>query len=285
LDFGPPAYQNTSSGSTYGTILFSTPYTYATTSQIQTNVEGFLDGFYSVNSRATLLRLGIGTNNSICPICANHSAVSAMSTTSAAAAHGAAWAQMINALNSYAATQGYYSVFVGGADDMEPGYNSPTNTDAWLFGDGLGQDGFLANTSSALYDFGSADGCPLSFSYNAPCGTAAYPWTQYQVWQIASDGGRISPVPEIYQTSMAKQWYAESEWSVYYEFSNIAFAGTVYGALPGQDLYCPTDAFTFFQNLLNQNASTQLAMQYSTQISYSGALSQCSAATHRRSQH
>ncbi|HKU68368.1 MAG TPA: hypothetical protein VJP85_11385 [Candidatus Baltobacteraceae bacterium] len=240
LDFGEPYYSGGEGTWTYGNA-------FASDSDIVNAAEGFLDGFWNCSPSAPQLRLAIGTSNY-----GGHTGNSA----------GQAWGNAVNSLNSYISTKGYGSQeFARGAIDAEPGWDTEfTRTSSWI-------DGYNATTSKPLYDYGSADDCPYS-GFSGNCDG----WGQHGLWYVSWGNTDGYPVPEIYQWSMADQWYTESVYSSTSEANGrLGFLGTMtqYAACGcGSSTYTPAQGFDTLQNLLNGDSRTSTNMSYSTDISW-----------------
>jgi hypothetical protein len=92
----------------------------------------------------------------------------------------------------------YPNVVIAGADDIEPGFSATyTETKAWL-------SGYLSATTAPFVFNGSADGCSWTTT-GQRCNNG---WTMAGLFGLA---GGMSPtkivnLPQIYNTTMAKQW-------------------------------------------------------------------------------
>lgn len=240
LDFGEPYYSGAEGTYTYGNA-------FASDSDIVNAAEGFLDGFWNCSGSAPQLRLAIGSSNY-----GSHTGTSA----------GQAWGDAVNSLNSYISSKGYGSQeYARGAFDAEPGWDTEfTRTSSWV-------DGYNATTKSPLYDFGSADDCPYG-GFSGNCDG----WGQHGLWYISWGNTDAYPVPEIYQNSMAQQWYTESVYSSTSESNGrLGFLGTMtqYAACGcGGSTYTPAQGFDTLQNLLNGDSRTSYNMSYSTDITW-----------------
>ncbi len=197
LDFGSPKVVN----SQYGADLFWMGPVSIT--QIKSAVENFGRGYYvcAGGDRGSQIYVGIGTTNYGSTI---------GSSTSQARAHGIAWAQMVNDVNSWLISNGYSSqVHAVGAIDIEPAWNSASVSRAWA-------DGYDAVNLYDYYDFGTADGCATRSDPNRiTCGNG---WTREDVWYKAYGTRPAFPLPEIYNTrgANAEQWALISLYSVNY---------------------------------------------------------------------
>lgn len=241
LDYGEPW----TSGSTQGTYDYGSAF--VSDSSIIDAAEGFLDGFWNCSPSTPTLRLAIGTSNY---------------GSQVGSAAGQAWGSAVNSLNGYISSKGYGSQeYARGAIDAEPGWDTEySRTSAWI-------DGYNAATSTPLYDYGSADACPYS-GYNGNCDG----WGQHGLWYVSWGNTDGYPVPEIYQWSMADQWYYESVYSSTSESNGrLGFLGTMtqYAACGcGGSTYSPAQGFDTLQNLLNGDSRTSYTMSYSTDISW-----------------
>lgn len=241
LDFGEPYTSNGTQGTyDYGSAFVSD-------SSIINAAEGFLDGFWNCSPASPQLRLVIGTSNY---------------GSQVSNAAGSAWGSAVNSLNNYISSKGYGSQeFARGGIDAEPGWDTEfSRTSSWV-------DGYNAATSYPLYDYGSADACPYS-GYSGNCDG----WGQHGLWYISWGNHDGYPLPEIYQWSMADQWYYESVYSSTSESNGrLGFLGTMtqYAACGcGSSTYSPSQGFNTLQNLLNGDSRTSYTMSYSTDITW-----------------
>ncbi|MFN2450312.1 MAG: hypothetical protein ABR508_11095 [Candidatus Baltobacteraceae bacterium] len=241
LDYGQPW----TSGSTQGTYDYGSAF--ASDSSIVAAAESYLDGFWNCSGSSPQLRLAIGSSNY------------GSQVTNAA---GQAWGNAVNTLNTYISNKGYGSQeYARGAIDAEPGWDTGfTNTSNWI-------TGYNAATSTPLYDYGSADDCPYS-GFSGNCDG----WGQHGFWWVAWGNTDGYPLPEIYQWSMADQWYYGSVYSATTQSNGkMDFLGTMtqYAACGcGSSTYTPAQGFNTLQNLLNGDSRTAYAMSYSTDITW-----------------
>jgi hypothetical protein len=244
LDFGQPDYSGAEGATVFGN--------FASDSEIVTGVKGFLDGFWNCSPGSAQLHLAVGTSN--------HG-------THVGSSAGTAWAKAVNSLSSYISTKGYGGQeYIRGAIDAEPGWDTEfTRTQNWV-------DAYNAATSKPLYDYGSADDCPYSGNPSGGCDG----WGRHGLWYIAWGNADAVPIPEIYYSSMADEWYNESLYSFNTQDGPIGFLGTMtqYAAC-GQSSGCnqsatftPAGGFNALQNLINGNSDTSHTMSYSTDISW-----------------
>jgi hypothetical protein len=241
LDYGQPW----TSGSTQGTYDYGSAF--VSDSAIVSAAEGFLDGFWNCSGPSPQLRLAIGTSNY---------------GSEVSNAAGQSWGSAVNTLNTYISSKGYSSQeYARGAIDAEPGWDTEfTRTSGWI-------DGYNTATSAPLYDYGSADDCPYS-GFSGNCDG----WGQHGLWYVSWGNTDGYPVPEIYQWSMADQWYYESVYSSTNESNGrLGFLGTMtqYAACGcGSGTYTPAQGFDTLQNLINGDSRTSYAMSYSTDITW-----------------
>jgi len=239
LDFGQPWIQN----GAYGSIIFAPSLPFASITNITAAAEAYLDGFYACSGRGPQLRLAVGTSNY------------KNTTGFVNANHGAAWGQMVNTLASYITSKGYGSQeFARGANDMEPSWNTTTQTRAWV-------DGYNSATTLPLYNYGSADGCP-------PYGSCNNGWTQGDLWYVSYGAADSYPLPEIYFQSMANEWYQESLFSAQSESGKMGFIGTMTEYGSDSSTFTPSQGFQQLQNALNGDSRTAFPLTYSTDITH-----------------
>lgn len=206
LDFGEPRVQTQRVKKnklyTYSTLLYDN-MTYASTNNIASCVEQFIDSFVS-SFQSTV----------------QHSITIAVGTTNygnqVTNAHGQAWGNMINSINTYILNKRvtdsrYCSIQAVGANDMETGWNTPSVTRAWV-------DGYRSSTNYQLCNYGDAGGMPQAPSRSTTyiAGTGNNRWTLDDIWYV-SDGGFNQftnthysfSLPEIYTTTgtQAAQWF------------------------------------------------------------------------------
>ena len=146
-------------------------------------------GFYAGvgTDHSSIVYIGLGTNSGGSQVNGNA---------------GAALAAKVVALNKSSSSWYYKTVFFVGAIDFEGGWASGTADRNWF-------NGYMGYAGRpALFNYGSADGCP-------PQGSACGPLTAYDIWYLSWSGAAY-PVPEIYRTDkiQAKQWKWLSNYSV-----------------------------------------------------------------------
>ncbi|MBI4497579.1 MAG: hypothetical protein HY689_06770 [Chloroflexi bacterium] len=249
LAFGAPRGRNGS----FGTLLFSN--TFAASSQIATAVEAFARGYATCTGedRASHLRIAIGTSN-----------FGSQVTFS----HGRAWAQLVTTVSQRIAAAGHASqVDVVGASDMEPDWNGPATTRAWV-------DGYASAFTQPLYNFGTAAGCPPFGS----CGTSAHPeWTQEDIWYISWGAAPARPLPQIYLADggNAQQWYQMSLYALTRHQRRMEFVGVLTQHQACQQVGChpavansPQEGWSQFWDLLNSDSRTAQDLRWSADISW-----------------
>jgi hypothetical protein len=219
--------------------------------------EGYIAGFFACSSTAHL-RIAIGTNNANGMSYGSHIDFGYVTRE-----HGAAWGQMVNALNAYINSQNYAArVSARGASDIEIGFGPPEQAIAWV-------DGYSSVSSWPMYNFGSADGCPVpsgnvfktgTCSSRGDAGSPAQVWTQDQLWYVSYGNPVAYPLPEIYCSVSAKQWYNESLYGALYKTGRLDFLGTTasYGPVPGCTPLTPAESFMALQDALNADSRTSL---------------------------
>lgn len=260
LDFGAA----TASGSTHGAnVWYATGHHYLSTSQIATYVEQFADGFYNCTIGYSLtLAVGVHTQ--------------AADVTSA---HGAAWASMINTINSWIASAGDASeVSAGGAIDAEMSWAGPTAVRSWA-------TSFSSHSTYYYYDFGDAAGCSY-INYSAPpglqCGTS--PFYQDDLWYISWGASSAYGIPEIYSTTTqtlgdgtktdhnAQSWEGIKRYGHYERSNTPLYAGstTQYTVCNDGHHTCSgtgatqQNGWTYLHNVMNYYAPTQTQLDWST---------------------
>lgn len=194
------------------------------TPEIKTAIQEFIRGYCTsphvcnTYSATPKLTLAIGVTN-----CSNggNECANPSQSTNVTYAHGQAWSQLIADLISYTNDQGYsYQVFIAGALDAEPAWNTDTNTRAWA-------DGYKQDNYRHLYNFGTCDGCPLDYTPNPVLPNG---WTYDDIWYV-SYGGAVTfyPLPEIYRTdgTNAEQWQAVSYYAATVKTGKLIFKGTL----------------------------------------------------------
>lgn len=108
---------------------------------------------------------------------------------------GKAWAKLVDDARAASDPR----TVVSGAVDLEPGWGPPGQARAWV-------DGYVDNTKSRLWNFGSADGCPQTISTDLTCNNG---WTIDDVLWVSSHAGpSVLAMPQIHTQSgsQSRQW-------------------------------------------------------------------------------
>ncbi len=272
LDFGQADSQPDGSGGTiWGTYLYNK--TFASTTDISLAAKSFADGFWDCTSfYGPTLTLTIGTSNQSGALADDPSVWSA---------HGVAWGNMVNNIESYIDNSGYSSELqASGASDMEVNWNSSTNTRAWA--DGYGS---TPNSGWFYYDYGDASACPLNSNTNDLCNNPNNSWMREDVWYVSWGAISAFPLPEIYTPGTASLPYG-SEATQWHDMSSYSFAAHGYQmdiageltqyAAEQQSCSCqspndslsntPSQAWNQLYRALNDDPNTQQGLLYSTDI-------------------
>ena len=164
-----------------GGVLLSATINFVTYSALVTNLKAYVDGYASKQKASAPITIAIGTNNDV-----------DVSTSA-----GANWAdKVVDPVVAYA--RKYPGVVIAGADDIEPGFTATyTQTKAWL-------SGYLGATTAPFVFNGSADGC----SWTTTASSCNNGWSESALFYLAGGAAptRIINLPQIYNTTMAKQW-------------------------------------------------------------------------------
>jgi hypothetical protein len=148
LDFGGIA----KSGSTYGASLwYQGTGLFKSTTWVRDRVENFASGLYSCSTTVPLFTILVGVHSD---------------SGYVTAAHGTAWANMVDEVNNYILANGWDSqVWAMGAIDIESGFYAPVSQlKSWVnaYSD--------ATDTSFLYNFGALSGCPTNAQYTTSPG-------------------------------------------------------------------------------------------------------------------
>lgn len=163
-----------------GNILTGTGATISR-AQVEAIAEYFALGYYACSPLYSTLYLDLGTNND------NSTETSSM---------GNDWGNVVRDVNNWISGHAA-QVVAQGANDMEPGFNaSYSSTLNWA-------NGYNNNGAGLYLNFGSADGCPQTTHTNGGCNNG---WNQRGLWTLSWNIAAAVCAPEIYFTSMAKQW-------------------------------------------------------------------------------
>ena len=245
LDFG--AQRNDGAG----TYLTSNS-TFWSNGTIELYAANFALGYQGCNHGSHTMRLAVGTNND-------------GSVTDGAL--GAAWENVVYAVQQNASNSGYVNVSVAGAGDWEGGYGSFSHLNGWVNGDSSG-GGYSNPHWIPLYNYGSADGCPQSYGQyqNYLC---TGDWYQDSNWSASWGWSVAYATPEIYyngcdgQAAQHIQWGMISLEGATYHSNAIQFSGPLTDA--GS---CDTSANAYIDlwNVINNNSATAMTPYYLLQI-------------------
>jgi hypothetical protein len=188
LDFGQPWF------SWYfaeqGTIPFHPNFTFNSIDAIEYASKQFLRGFWECHPPVPYANpdvdLLIGTNNY------------AGSGGNVTYQHGAAWANLVDNVNSWINSSGYASrERADGAIDIEFPWSPAGQALAWA-------DGYDDAGSYRYYNYGTCEGCPSqvhpSWAYNNNG------YTLNNIYQLSYGYVSAYPLPEIYLTSGENAW-------------------------------------------------------------------------------
>ncbi|HEY3736604.1 MAG TPA: fibronectin type III domain-containing protein [Jatrophihabitans sp.] len=164
-----------------GGVILSATTRFISYASLVTNVQAYVDGYAAGQLPSAPATIAIGTNNDM----------DVSSTT------GKEWAdKVVDPIVTYA--KKYAGVTIVGANDVEPGFRaSYAATKSWL-------SGYLAATKAPFLFNGSADGCSPSKTAK----TCNNGWTMAGLYGLGGGQSptRIRNLPQIYNTTMAKQW-------------------------------------------------------------------------------
>jgi hypothetical protein len=213
--------------------------------QIEAVAEAFADGYWTCtgsNDTTSVLRLGIGTNNSYYDV---------------SYSGGQTLANVVAAVQAYNHSKGYDSqVVMMGANDIEPGFGSASSAISWSQG--------FASVSGYLYlDYGSADGCPQYSSNNGSCNNG---WNQYDEWYVSWGSPPAIVSPEIYYASMARQWAMISLYGAQYQGGAVQMQGPWDEYDLDTSTLTPAQAWSDLWTDLNNNSATAQNMPFSLEI-------------------
>lgn len=188
LAFGAPYYQ---SGVGYETVLPGTLSTYMTLYDIQIRAQNFAYGYYSCAPAGAFASIIISTSNS---------------GSYLTSGHGSQWSTMVSNVQNWITSPPSYGSKVAAyaGFDAEPGFNSYSSSASWL-------QNYSSSYTRRVYDVGSADGCPESWSgsgtwttgQTSTAGACQNGWNQDNVSYIAWGNPAAWPFPEIYTNSTA----------------------------------------------------------------------------------
>jgi hypothetical protein len=192
LDFGNPKIKS----GAYGTDGFL-KNGFLNTTQIESAVANFADGYYTISGGTTSVTLVVGTNTHF----------DASFDVSSIGTHALYWVSMVDDLIEK--LQKDVGISVLGGIDAEVAFGPPTLARAWVAGYRQG--------NFELTDFGDAAGCPESGTTASPkyCSGGDGDWTQDDIYNVAREYAGSLPLPEIYgeQGGNAKEWQQMSLYS------------------------------------------------------------------------
>lgn len=259
LDYGQPRAMPVSGH--YGTLLFDLR-TLASTDQIATAVESYMDGYYAaynpigncgyIGNSAVPITVAIGTSNF------NKDEAADFSIT-----HAQAWADMVGAVKSYVTTHGYNAITVVAAMDIEPDYSipyrptpTPTNFDYNYPAVATWVSSYTGRGVSPLYNYGSTDGFPCFPSGTPmPVSYGCSVWNTDQLYKVSWGIPGTNPLPEAYYAQYNWNWYVVKRYGelAYPTATPMTFAGSVTDCLPGQVCYVnPSDPHRQPELTINQ---------------------------------
>lgn len=189
------------------------------------------------------MQLGLGTNTSW------------VSTY----ASGVSWANIVKSVRTTAQTEGWNSqVNVIGANDIEPGFNTWSNTNSWI-------QGYSSVDPAHYLNYGSADGCSTSSDDpNMPCNNG---WTMDNGWEASWGAAPALAIPEIYCSPLAQQWTQICLDGSQYHGGAVYYDGPwdQYD-LDSNDNYTAGQAWSQFWSDLNSYSATAQTPAYSLEI-------------------
>lgn len=228
--------------------------------------QGYYYGLPHANKSAgAAINLAIGVNN-----CSDASAAAGSgcgrggneNITSAAGAN--LGAQILQLDHDFRSLGIWKYVSASGAIDAEPSYSSPGAAEAYV--DGVAS-AFSNNDQRAMYNFGSADGCPLFHSHGTPRGSCSNGWSQATVAHVSFGAGRIG-LPEIYY----KDAHSEQQWQRILLYARHRSGGIVGGPISEYERthssseFTPGEAFNALQGALNSSRTTSYSLVYLTDL-------------------
>lgn len=258
LDFAYPYYQ----AGNYGTILFGA-YAFVSTTDIGNAVKNFATRYHNCSDELSRITVAIGTSNCGPEYC---------SGSEVTYQHGAAWARMVNDVNTFLEYNEYLQIVAIGASDMEVAWNSPTITRDWV-------NGYDSANYYALYDYGDAQGCP-TYRTDGVNGYCDNSWYQEDVWYVSWGSGASKPLPLIYATGgeNADQWYSLSAYAYDAHGARMEIKGSVtqYQACQQTGTWCqenhvdntPAEGYRQLRNALNADPDTAQELLWATDMKW-----------------
>lgn len=180
LDFGGAAI----SGGSQGASLWSGGgHQFESTSWVAGRIEQFGLGWYHCSSASPFLTVIAGIHTD---------------TGNLTASHATAWANMVDDINTWMASQGIsWQVLTMGGIDIESGFAATqTEVTDWV-------DAYSAAGGAFVYDFGDAAGCPTNAQYTASPGYQCNrSWSQNKYWYWSHGCAACGALPEIYNQTV-----------------------------------------------------------------------------------
>jgi len=257
LDFGQPWHD----GNSYGANLWPYPFPFQSIDEIETAVRGYVVGFVNCaitqqsHQKWANVYIAAGVNNV---------------GQQVGAGHGAAWAQMVNRLNQFLASQSATPrIRARGAIDAEPLFGPASAAIQWADGYSSAFQG-----DSLYYNFGSCDACPSVFY---PNWIPENSWTLSDVYHVSWGATAALPFPDIYATDgiNAWQWQYVTLWSYLNYGSARMYSKGVFtqwaacqtnGPCEGPTDNRPAEGWEQFTNALNSDPRTGQYLEYSSDI-------------------
>ena len=217
LAFGAPTYHSTHG---WGTTEPASG-AFRKMSDIEARVKSFAHGVYSCRTGSTNISMIVGTSND-------------SSLGWLQSGHGSAWAAMVKATQDYIVSGTSWAPWVNayGGSDIEPGFGSVTATSNW-FG---GYTGYAS--ARRIYNFGSADGCPQSYTLSggvyvtnqtSTAGGCNNGWTQENVYYMSWGHSLAYSVPAIYYNLQAGEVFSRQavQWERIVRYANVKYSRTM----------------------------------------------------------
>jgi hypothetical protein len=251
LHFGSPKMQ----GSTYGTWLPTTE-NFVSIPDAQAIAYAFAYGYYVNVNSGPHLNIVLAINNDAL-------------ASDLSAAHGAAWASMVNNLNSQFSSNcciaSQVNAFGGG--DFEVDYSEASSVRTWI-------SGYSASSYWRLVVDAGADACPTTSGYG-DCSAQHHTWTTDDVWWVTWGSVPSWPFPQIYSSVADDQWYWIDKYSIAQGFgSKMAFMGALSQRAACDDTSnscdgtynAPATSWTNLYDRLASDADTKIALPYVSNV-------------------
>ncbi len=137
---------------------------------------------------------------------------------------------MVHNVNDWIVEKGYNGETAArGAYDAEPAWSTFSRANLnWMHGYDATNAGY-----TLLGNF-SADGCPTGRTYNltsnVACTSTTYGWYQSSLWHLQRYHWETLPFPQIYNSSMDRQWMRIEEYGNHVQNNGLTFWGVMAGA-------------------------------------------------------